>query len=74
MLDALVSAPLSGNLRDLQRLALLVMAYWPELGEAAITPALKAWQGRAEAAPQLDAGMGKRAVGDGGASGARARV
>jgi DNA-binding NtrC family response regulator len=59
LLEALLSAPLGGNLRDLQRLALLVMAYWPELGAAAVTPALEAWQGRAGAPPQLDAGMGE---------------
>src|SRR5262249_34876333 len=59
LLDALLSAPLGGNLRDLQRLALLVMAYWPELSEAAITPALEAWQARADAPPQLDTGLGE---------------
>jgi transcriptional regulator with AAA-type ATPase domain len=59
LLEALLSAPLAGNLRDLQRIALLVMAYWPELGEAAITPALAAWRDRADAPPRLDTDMGE---------------
>ena len=44
LLGALEKAPLSGNLRDLQKLALLAMAWWPELGDSALEKALGEWQ------------------------------
>jgi DNA-binding NtrC family response regulator len=35
--------PLSGNLRDLQGLALRVMAWWPARGHEALDPAIEEW-------------------------------
>jgi DNA-binding NtrC family response regulator len=49
--DALTAAPLSGNLRDLQKLALLVMAWWPEQGSRALEKALGEWQRNQHALP-----------------------
>jgi DNA-binding NtrC family response regulator len=43
LLNTLATAPLSGNLRDLQKLALLVMAWWPEQGDRALEKALGEW-------------------------------
>jgi len=47
-----------GNLRDLQRLALLVMAYWPDHGKAAFEPALKLWQKQNDVVPMVQAEWG----------------
>lgn len=56
----LAADPLSGNLRDLQRLALLVAA-WSADGDAALTAALAEWQtARAAALPADDLGSGSR--------------
>lgn len=62
LLDALATAPLWGNLRDLQRLALLVMAFWSDHDEAAFAPALEVWQKQSDIAPTLqpDLGSGSR--------------
>lgn len=62
LLEALASAPLAGNLRDLQRLAFLIMAYWPDLGERALAPALDAWRSLVSppSTPELGFGEGTR--------------
>ncbi|NOK35597.1 sigma 54-interacting transcriptional regulator [Corallococcus exercitus] len=62
LLEALATAPLSGNLRDLQRLAFLVMAWWPDHGERALDKVLGDWR-KAQAAPPAggtDFGNGSR--------------
>jgi DNA-binding NtrC family response regulator len=62
LLDAFQTAPLSGNLRDLQKLALLVMAWWPERQEKALENALGEWrQGLSALAPgSANLGSGSR--------------
>lgn len=53
---ALAQSPLPGNLRDLQRLALLTMTWMPEMGaEAASRLALAEWEtGTAESLPEVN--------------------
>ncbi|MHA7629641.1 sigma 54-interacting transcriptional regulator [Corallococcus sp. M7] len=50
LFDSLATAPLNGNLRDLQKLAFLVMAWWPDHGERALDQVLGDWR-KAQAAP-----------------------
>lgn len=58
LLDVLATAPLSGNLRDLQKLAFLVMAWWPEQGDRALEKALGEWQRNQPALPVDGQGYG----------------
>lgn len=51
--------PLHGNLRDLQRLAALVMAWWPQEGSnSAVSAALREWDSFAACAHTQEPGLG----------------
>ena len=61
--ERLRTDPLSGNLRDLQALALRVMAWWPARGAEALATAIEEWpiDGREAARPlALSFGAGSR--------------
>ncbi len=61
--ERLRTDPLSGNLRDLQALALRVMAWWPARGSDALATAIEEWpiDGREAARPlALSFGAGSR--------------
>ena len=58
--ETLVRHPLHGNLRDLQRLAALVMAWWPhDDGDAALSAALREWDRPTACTRTQEQGLGQ---------------